>query len=84
MSECREDIPISKWPCNVLFFYINTIKIPNLFTLIGFCFERHNLLCSHGSRVLCECHVLTRDLRMDPDNMAVHYKPMCAHVITII
>ena len=45
-------------------YYIYTNEIPNYFTLILFCFERHNLFFSHYSNGdLCTCE----------DNMSYFY-----------
>ena len=46
-STWEEKFLISKWPCDVLFYYINTNEMPNHFTSIFFCCKRCNLLCSH-------------------------------------
>ena len=52
--------------CSV--YFINTRAIPNLFTLIVFCCERCNLLCSHSKHDLFTCE----------DNMLfLHVKITC-------
>ena len=59
-STREEKFCISKRPCNVLFYYINTNELPNHFTLIVFWCERRDLLCSHsnGDIFTCEDHML--------------------------
>ena len=55
-STREEKFCISKQPCNVLFIiFISTNEIPNHFTLISFCCERHDLLCSHYNSDLFTC-----------------------------
>ena len=54
-STLEEKFPISKWPCNVLFNYINTNELPNHFTLIVFWCERRDLLCGHNNGDIFTC-----------------------------
>ena len=39
----------------MFYFHIDTNEIPNNFTLIAFCCERHDLLCSHSNGELFTC-----------------------------
>ena len=46
---------ISLSPSSHVMFYIKTNEIPNHFSLIFFCFKRHDLLSSHSNIVIVSC-----------------------------
>ena len=47
-------------------YYINTSEIPNPFTLIAFCCEKHDLSCSlsNGDLLTCEDNMLFSHLKI--------------------
>ena len=48
-STLEEKFRISQRLCKSSIYYINTNELPNHFTLIGFWYERRDLLCSHSN-----------------------------------
>ena len=70
----EEKFCISKWPCNVLFYYINTNELPNHFTLIVFWCERCDLLCSHsnGDIFTCEDNMLFSHVKISSFRAKAH------------
>ena len=74
-STQEEKFWTSKQPCNVPSNYINTNGMANHFTLIIFCHERHNLLCSHskGDLFPCEDNMLLSCVRTKAHLVNLHY-----------
>ena len=70
----EEKFCISKRPCNVLFYYINTNELPNHFTLIVFWCERCDLLCSHsnGDIFTCEDKMLFSHVKISSFRAKAH------------
>ena len=70
----EEKFCISKQPCIVLFYYINTNELPNHFTLIVFWCERCDLLCSHsnGDIFTCEDNMLFSHVKISSFRAKAH------------